>query len=304
MRTSLFHHYNSLLFILFLIVVFSSSSVLASSQLSSVTKESTQKYYPGKVVWHDLLTPELEKSKQFYAQLFGWTFKEQANHVIIYNQGKKIGGIVEIKSKLKKKGKTKDEAIWLASLSVEDIDKAVSAVKSHGGQILQGPVTVDNHGQGILVSDPQGAHVVLLNTTDGDAIDDEAKIGGWLWNEVWTHNMDKTIAFYSALAPYTATDYGQGYEVLQSQENWRVGVRETVTKRGKYKNEPVRWVSTIRVSDVNALLNKVKALGGKIVLYPGEYPSDTNTALIIDNAGALLMIQSWDFKVIEGVKAL
>ncbi|MFL7868771.1 MAG: hypothetical protein AB8I58_08085, partial [Anaerolineales bacterium] len=27
---------------------------------------------PGKVVWHDLVTPDLDKSRAFYGELFGW----------------------------------------------------------------------------------------------------------------------------------------------------------------------------------------------------------------------------------------
>ncbi len=311
MRAAFFYRYNFLLLFFFMVVALSGCSSIkpstdtsAGHQLSAVTDDPTHQYYPGKFIWHDLLTPERDKAKQFYGQLLGWTFKDDGNYSIIFNQDKKIGGIIEVKHSAEQNA----EAIWLASMSIDNMDKAISVVQSHGGQILKGPLNMDNRGQGVLMSDPLGAHLILLKAADGDPVDDEVKIGDWLWNEIWTHQPDKTLPFYTALAPYTSIPHSDGYHILKSQEKWRAGVRQTFAEKGKNKdldkNTKVRWVPTIRVDDPNTLLNKVEALGGRIVLHPGEHPSDDNTALIVDNTGALLMIQSWDSQVDEGAQSL
>ena len=34
--------------------------------------------HPGKVIWADLVTPDLKQAEDFYAGLFGWSFQPAA----------------------------------------------------------------------------------------------------------------------------------------------------------------------------------------------------------------------------------
>ncbi len=70
--------------------------------LVPVTDTPTNIYHPGKFVWHDLLTPDLDISMKFYGGLFNWDFKRTGRYVIIFNKGHKIGGIVGIRPGQKK----------------------------------------------------------------------------------------------------------------------------------------------------------------------------------------------------------
>jgi len=262
-------------------------------QLTTITSTATNQSHPGKFIWHDLLTHDTNKSKQFYAQLFGWRFEESGSYSVIFNNDKKIGGILEVKPK----SKTDSEAVWLASMSVANIDSAISLTKSSGGQILKGPFDMKARGRGVLIKDPQGAQLILLNSHNSDPVDDEIKVGDWLWNEIWTHSPDKTLSFYSQLGQYNTVLQNKAYHILINEEQWRAGIRQVFDKDIK-----VRWVPTIRVADPNALLDKVKELGGQVILKTGEYPNNKHTALIADNTGALLMIQQWDSSHDTGVK--
>ena len=51
--------------------------------LPAITKNATHKYYPGKFVWHDLLTDDISAAKEFYSGLFGWTFEEQGEYCLV-----------------------------------------------------------------------------------------------------------------------------------------------------------------------------------------------------------------------------
>ena len=294
--------------LVFFLITFSLPTYSATTPLTSVTDNPSNKHYSGKFIWHDLLTPNRAKTKQFYGQLLGWTFKDEGDYSIIFNQGKKIGGILTVKHQTKQQA----QAIWLVSMSIDNMSHAINAVQANGGQVLNGPMDMAQRGQGVLVSDPLGAHLVLLKAKDGDPITDDSRVGDWLWNEIWTHEPDKTLPFYRQLASYTSTLHSDGYYILKSQDKWRAGVRHTFskaqvtgeTKEAYNETNQVRWVSTIRVADPKALLTKVEALGGQIVLRPGEAPSDDNTALIIDNTGALLMLQRWEPQTNEGAQSL
>lgn len=252
--------------------------------LTPITSKPTNVYYSGKFVWHDLLTPDVVAAKSFYEKLFGWSFVQHGRYTEILNDGHKVGGMVEIKPENTKKV----EAQWLMALSVTDVDKAVKYLEFAGGEVHKGPVDMINRGRGALVSDPQGAQLLLMRSSSGDPVDAEPAMGDWLWNEIWTNVPADTRTFYKALGKYDAVVDGENYQVLASAGNWRAGIRHVFESDLK-----VRWVPVVRVENPEALIDKVENLGGIVWLHPDEPPSKGDTALISDNTGALLMLQRW-----------
>src|SRR5450759_2005830 len=43
--------------------------------LPPVSNPPTTEHHPGKVIWADLVTPDLGTAESFYGGLFGWTFQ-------------------------------------------------------------------------------------------------------------------------------------------------------------------------------------------------------------------------------------
>lgn len=252
--------------------------------LTPITSKPTKVYYPGKFVWHDLLTSDVAAAKTFYEKLFGWSYVTHGRYTEIMNQGHKVGGMVEITPE-----KTdKVEAQWLVALSVPDVDKAVKSLESAGGKTHKGPIEMINRGRGALVSDPQGAQLLLMRSSSGDPEDAEPTVGDWLWNEIWSNDPVKTRDFYKSLAGYDAVVEGENYQVLASEGKWRAGIRHVFET-----DQKVRWVPVVRVENPETLIDKVETLGGTVWLRPDEPPSKGDTALISDNTGALLMLQRW-----------
>lgn len=105
-------------------------------QLTPIVSSPTDVYHPGKFVWHDLLTPDVDAASKFYGGLFGWTFEQRGSYTLVMNQGRQVGGMVEIKPEAGKAG----EAVWLAYLSVSDVDAAVDYLKSAGGKFIRVPL--------------------------------------------------------------------------------------------------------------------------------------------------------------------
>ena len=253
-------------------------------QLTSVTASPTNEYHPGKFIWHDLLTPDVAAARKFYGELFGWSFEQQGRYTEITNQGRKVGGMVEISPQEEKEA----EAYWLAYMSVSDVDRAMDFLTAQGGVVHKGPVDMENRGRGVLVSDPQGAQLLLLHAADGDPEDVEPLMGDWLWNEIWTNVPEMTFTFYQTLGEYESSIDGNNYQVLQNEGKWRAGIRHVFEA-----DFNVRWVPSVRVEDPELMVDKVESLGGVVWLRPDEPPSNGNTALISDSTGALLMIQRW-----------
>jgi len=253
-------------------------------RLPPITASPTDEYHPGKFVWHDLLTSDMESAKAFYGALFGWSFEQQGRYAVISNQGRKLGGILEVRNKDEREA----EAIWLGTLSVADVDGSADFVKAQGGSIIKGPVDMERRGRGVLIADPQGAQLLLLHAKGGDPEDAEPSIGDWLWNEVWTNTPEATAGFYQALGGYKVVSNGDDYQILIRDDKWRAGIRRLLNSQFN-----VRWVPTVRVDDPVAIVGQVEGLGGVVWVRPGEAPSNGDTALISDSTGAFLMVQRW-----------
>lgn len=262
-----------------------------TSSLTAITGLPTNEYHPGKFVWMDLLTADVASARTFYGELFGWTFENQGRYSMIANDGRRIGGMLEVQAK---PGEVA-EPLWLASMSIADVDKAAAYVSAQGGKVLKGPLEMPNRGRGALVSDPQGAQLILLHAAGGDPADAEPQVGDWAWNEIWSNEPLETSHFYLALGGYESIKIQEDYEVLLSNEIWRGGIR--YVPEDKYRT---RWVPAVAVAEPEALMDKVEALGGVVLLRPDEAPSNGDTALISDNNGALLMILRWSPEKVEG----
>lgn len=263
----------------------------ASLDLPPVTQIPTHQYLPGKVVWHDLLTPNLAQAKNFYRGLFGWEIREQGRYNLIIHHGRPVGGMVEVKPK----DDNQTVARWIGSLSVDDVDQAAGITQMHGGAINEGPVDLARRGRGALVRDGEGAQLMLLRASGGDPQDSEIEINDWLWDELWTKDAKRSLEYYQALAGYDYQEARAGYWILIAEGKWRAGVRELFNE-----SLETRWVPVIRVADPIRTAEQAEHLGGKVIIAPGEYANESQTALLADPSGALIMVEYWDGAVMQG----
>jgi predicted enzyme related to lactoylglutathione lyase len=258
----------------------------SGSQMAQVpvTENPSGETYPGKFIWHDLVTPDARLAGEFYEQLLGWKIEYQEHYAVIRNGDKLIGGILQLDPA---DGHDR-EGVWIPSVSVADVDAAAELVKSNDGVILKGPVDMDRRGRAVLISDPQRADIILLNAKGGDPADTVASIGDWLWDEIWTNDVDSTEAFYATVLGYDGIASGDKYEVFMRKGEWRAGIRHIADD-----NEHMLWVPVVRVANPEATAQRVEDLGGVVWIAPDEAPVKGNTALIGDPTGALLLIQRW-----------
>lgn len=260
------------------------SSTQQKMAQTPITDKPSGEVYPGKFIWHDLLTPEPEKVGQFYQALFGWTIDYQEHYAVVLNGDKRIAGIIKAQSADKQaKG-----GLWIPSVSVADVDASASLVTANGGEILKGPIDMGERGRAVLIRDPQQADLLLLRAKGGDPAAADTAIGDWLWDELWSKDPSDAETFYGAVLGYGKVLKTDDYSVLMRDQKWRAGIR-----RVHDKIKHLLWVPVVRVADANATARRAKELGGIVWVAPGELPASPNTALIADTSGALLLIQRW-----------
>ena len=249
-----------------------------------ITESPSGKTYPGKFIWHDLLTPDPLSAGKFYEELFGWQIDYQGHYAVVRNGDKLIAGILQVEPP---EGVTRG-GVWIPSVSVADVDAAASLVEANGGRVMKGPVDMDLRGRAVLIRDSQRVDLVLLSAKGGDPADADADIGDWLWDEIWTHDPDSTRAFYQSVLGYDEVALRGDYEVFMHKGEWRAGIRHL-----RDDKERMLWVPVVRVVDPEATAQRVTELGGVVWISPDEAPSKGDTALIGDTTGALLLIQRW-----------
>lgn len=252
----------------------------------------------GKFVWHDLVTKDPAAVKRFYSQLLGWEFQEvkgsKRPYTLIKAEGLWIGGIVEPTGAV---GKA-EVSQWLGYLSVPDVDRAVEQVRAGGGKALVGPEDVQKIGRAAVVADPQGAPVGFVRSQQGDPADTGMpEPGQFLWMENLADDAAAAVSFYKGLLGYEVEERNEGggpYYVLKQEARPRAGIFHKPVPQVR-----PNWLTYVRVADPAALVGRVEALGGRVVMAPRPDVRNGSLALIADPSGAVLALQRYPFKTTE-----
>jgi predicted enzyme related to lactoylglutathione lyase len=272
--------------------------------LPSITEAPTGERLPGKIVWHDLLTNDPAASKHFYGELFGWEFESVGSFVgmssntaytLIRHNGRLIGGMIDTNAL----NNRSDISQWVIVMSVEDVDAAAESFVDNGGSILTPPTDLQRRGRIAVVQDPAGALLALLQTKDGDPVDREPELGDFLWNELWTIDVDGATKFYSDAAGFVAADWDTdsddespaNYRLLKQGETPRVGILANPFE----DLDPV-WVSYLRVESPAAITARVEELGGKVIVEARPRPLGGEVAFIAGPSEAGIALQTWPLK--------
>jgi uncharacterized protein len=116
---------------------------------------------------HELITTDLASAKEFYGELFGWSFTETKTiygnlYLVIQNKGAIVGGM------MLKHGNVPDDVVpcWDTYITVDDIEISVKRVKDLGGKVILPPTDILNVGRFCVIKDPQGIGLNLITYED------------------------------------------------------------------------------------------------------------------------------------------
>jgi len=115
---------------------------------------------PGRQMWRDLTVPDAETSKDFYAEVLGWTPK--AEDMGGYNDYHMLDAAGEIAAGVchARGGNAELPPRWLIYFAVADVDAAVAAAQARGGRLTVGPKSYEHFKYAVL-TDPDDAPFVV-----------------------------------------------------------------------------------------------------------------------------------------------
>ena len=266
----------------------------AQLQLPPITAPSTQQHLVGKVIFQELVTPDLARAKQFYGSLLGWTFRDLAADDLAYAEvmlgDRAIGGLFQ---RSMPAGEQRQSA-WLTYLAALDTDATVQMALQHGAKLLFGPRSFPDRGREAVLTDPQGAVFAVLASSSGDPPDLLAEPGEWIWSSLITRDPDAAAGFYQTLfdcevypAPVAT---GPGHLVLASQGYARASVNPPPAARPDLHPH---WLNYVRVDDAASMATRAAALGGRVLVAPRPTLRGGAIALAADPMGAPFGLLQW-----------
>jgi predicted enzyme related to lactoylglutathione lyase len=261
---------------------------MSNGAARGASKEQPMDHLAGKFVWFEHVCADTQKARAFYQPLFGWHVESmpmgERSYPMILQGQQGIGGLREAEAG--------EPAHWASYLSVQDVDASFRAAVAAGATPLQGPVDFGPVGRGAALRDPTGAALWIWTGTQDDRPDPEATpYGDWYWNELWTPDARRALAFYEAVFGYThqVMDMGEqgDYLVLHSADGRpRAGIFQTTEAQ-----MTPQWLPYVSVADCDATATDALRLGAlSVPVAPTDIPGIGRFAVLIDPLGATLAV--------------
>lgn len=263
--------------------------------INAADAAASAEHHAGKLVWAELVTPDLTAAKAFYAGLFGWTFREyhatDVDYAVAYLGSQPVGGLLQHRPGARDARQTS----WLPFLAVGDIDAAVRSAIGHGGRQVIAARTFPDRGRQAVLADPQGAVFALLASSSGDLPDVLPLPGEWIWSSLLATDPDADAAFYQSFLGYEVyampTQDGLEHLLLASDDSARASVNALPAN---FTSRHPHWLNFVRVVDAGAATVEAVRLGGRVLVETHADRHGGLVAVIADPMGAALGLMEWN----------
>jgi predicted enzyme related to lactoylglutathione lyase len=247
----------------------------------------------GRLCWHELLTMNPDGALSFYGEIAGRGSQPcdggDEPYTMWTNGETPIGGVMQLPQQAIDTGAPPN---WLVHISTPDV-KATVAKAQELDTTVQQEESIPEVGSFAIISDPQGAvFAVYQPAADTLGHDGPPAEGEFSWCELPTTDWEAAWSFYSELF---------GWQEFDQMDMGDMGIYHMFNRGahplGDMFNKPpevpvAAWVFYIRVPDCAAAVDKVKALGGRVLNGPMEVPSGDMVAQCMDPEGESFAVHS------------
>lgn len=249
----------------------------------------------GRFCWWSLMTKDIATANTFYQHLFDWTLDTVAitgqGQTTIYNAGKGgFGSPIPL---------TEDfpgPSHWMAYITVADVDQSCKQAQELGGAVCVPPFDLPNTGRTAVITDPIGSafHIFTpsqprdnLNMLSNDP-------GSICWMELMADDPTPLLPFYSGLLGWTFADPVpmNGGEYISFAAHG-INMGGIMKRPPQVLPMPPVWLNYFAVTSIDAWSDKVKELGGKIIVPKMNIPDTGFFACMEDPTGAVSYLFEW-----------
>ena len=240
----------------------------------------------GRFVWYDLMSPDVDGSKTFYANVAGWTNEawetppEMPPYTMWMADDTSIGGLMP----LPEEGDVPPH--WLLYIGADNVDKTVEDIRTNGGTVLEEPKDIPTVGRFAICQDPQGAAFAVFTPLEDMPAGPPTPMF-MSWHELASSDAEAGLAFYRAIFGWgDAGTHDMGhmgnYHTFDAGA-WPTGGAYTIPENMPI---PTAWIPYIMTEGLHAACERVTSGGGQIMNGPMEVPGGSRVAVCLDAHGA------------------
>lgn len=241
----------------------------------------------GSPCWADLWTSDVEGSRRFYGELFGWEAQEPSPEFGGYFMFAREG--VPIAGNMGDMGEQPAQDLWKIYLDTKDIAKTLDAAASAGAKVVSPAMAVADLGTQAVLVDPTGAHLGAwqAGTFPGFTVLNEH--GAPSWFELHTRHHSAAVSFYRSVFHWETDSVGDTdqfrYTTMRDPGGGEglAGIMDASAFLPE--GVPAQWFVYWEVDDPDATAGKARELGGAVVMEPEDTPYG-RLATLADPAGA------------------
>ena len=253
---------------------------------------TTTAHTPGTFCWIELMTSDPVAAKQFYAPLFGWSWRDDpmpdgSTYTMCQSGGRDVAAIYKMMKEQADQGIPPN---WFPYVAVADADEAATAAVTLGGTVTVPPFDVMDYGRMAVIQDPTGAVFGVWQAKNYPGVGVRDEPNAMCWNEVMTPDRPRAAAFYAKLIGWStsAMPMPEGeYTVFMTGEAGKAGCMQITPAMGPM---PPTWLTYFAVGDCDAVARKASELGGQVLKGPEDAPGVGRWALLQDPQGAVFAV--------------
>jgi uncharacterized protein len=247
----------------------------------------------GAPTWIDLLTSDLDRAKDFYGTVFGWTFEsagpEYGGYVTASKDGRPVAGLMGNDPQFR----TPDG--WTTYLHTADITAALSAATAAGAATCSEPMEIKDKGHMATLTDPTGAFLGLWQPNGHNGFEVVNEAGAPVYFQLTTRDYGTALDFYREV-------FGWQIETVSDADEFRystaifdgvalLGVMDGT--RDLPEGVPSNWFYFLGAEDVDKTVQLVKDDGGTVIRDAEDTPYG-RLAAVADPTGAGFNLSSLD----------
>lgn len=219
--------------------------------------------------WVDVSVSDMERSKEFYAAVFGWSFSPGAENMGGYSNAfvgeRRVGGISPSPDPTGHRA-----SVWSVYLSTADIDAADKAIRAAGGSEVFPITGLPPLGRVAMFTDSTGAVFGVYEAGKHTGFNIVGEPGTVAWCEGMVGDFEAGKAFYAKVFGYEYLDmsgpdgqYAMFTALGAERPTGGIGLVDA--------DHSPRWTVTFEVADVDEAARRVSGNGGIVVTQPYDF---------------------------------
>lgn len=241
--------------------------------------------------WLDLTTSDVDRAKDFYSAVFGWTYEtagpEYGGYVTAALGDRVVAGL------MRNDPQWNAPDAWTTYLNTADADAAAAAAAAAGGSNCGGVMDIPEKGRMALITDPACGFFGVWQPTGHPGYQAFNEAGAPVYFQLTTRDYSKALDFYRQVFGWQTETVSDTDEFRYSTANFDGEALIGVMDGAAFipDGAPSAWTCFFGADDVDKTIELIVANGGSVVRAAEDTPYG-RLAAVADPTGALFNLSS------------